>query len=170
MSAYKWTNRYGFNASAVEADTFGATVEKLRASGEEVDADAVLRAARAKSSPIHDLFTWDDTVAGEKWRRREATQALVALVVVQEDGEEHRALVFTPAPTDDSEDAGGFIAHADLEESQIERVRARLRGLVAQARATLAEFERLVKSKPKYAENVKRARRALAEVEEQVAA
>jgi hypothetical protein len=34
--------------------------------------DAVLEAARPKGSPIHDLFTWDDKVAGARYRIEEA--------------------------------------------------------------------------------------------------
>lgn len=34
--------------------------------------DAVLAAAKAKSSPLHDLFTWDTNEAAMKWRLEEA--------------------------------------------------------------------------------------------------
>ena len=42
----------------------------------------LLNAARAKSSPLHDHFTWSDSAAGEKYRLIEAQQMLRSVDLV----------------------------------------------------------------------------------------
>ena len=51
----------------------------------------IVDAARAKKSPIHSWFTWDDAEAAELQRTQEAGQLVRSLVVVEqtEDGFEH---------------------------------------------------------------------------------
>jgi hypothetical protein len=34
--------------------------------------EAVVAAARPKNSPLHQLFDWDNEVAGDKWRNHQA--------------------------------------------------------------------------------------------------
>lgn len=38
----------------------------------KIKASELVELARPKRSPIHDLFTWDDSAAAEKWRVHEA--------------------------------------------------------------------------------------------------
>jgi phage pi2 protein 07 len=35
-------------------------------------AESVIAEAKKKKSPLHELFEWDDTIAGEKWRLQQA--------------------------------------------------------------------------------------------------
>lgn len=36
----------------------------------------VVNAARAKTHPLHDRFTWDNRAAGEQWRRHQAAELI----------------------------------------------------------------------------------------------
>ena len=45
-------------------------IENLKdKSGWDITPKRILEDARSNSSPLHDRFTWDDTVAGERYRR-----------------------------------------------------------------------------------------------------
>lgn len=46
-----------------------------------VTADALVSAAASPASPLHGLFTWDDTVAAQKWRIQEAREILKTITV-----------------------------------------------------------------------------------------
>jgi hypothetical protein len=45
----------------------------------------VVSAARPSSSPIHNLFTWDNTKAAAKWREEEARSLIRSIRVVRDD-------------------------------------------------------------------------------------
>lgn len=49
-----------------------AALEKIYDRDGCLTAEAVVREARKKSSPLHDQFTWDDTKAATKWREQQA--------------------------------------------------------------------------------------------------
>jgi hypothetical protein len=76
--------RNGGDVGAI-AERFTA-IEKRR--GRLTAAD-VVDDARAKSSPLHLLFDWDDGVAAEKWRLRQASDLIASIEVVykKRDGE-----------------------------------------------------------------------------------
>ena len=38
--------------------------------------ELVVRAAQAKSSPLHDYFDWDDKIAGARWRLEQARELI----------------------------------------------------------------------------------------------
>jgi hypothetical protein len=48
----------------------------------------VLEAAKAKRSPLHKHFTWDNNIAAEKYRLREARNLIGAITFIIADGEE----------------------------------------------------------------------------------
>lgn len=52
-----------------------------------LNADSVLDAARERSSILHDLFDWDDTVAAEKWRRQQAANLVRSVHVIYEESD-----------------------------------------------------------------------------------
>lgn len=51
--------------------------------GGELQPQDVVDAARDVESPLHSQFEWDDTEAGEKWRRHQARQLIRAVVHMQ---------------------------------------------------------------------------------------
>lgn len=48
----------------------------------QLDPDIVLEEARPVSSPIHDRFEWDDSVAAEAWRKEQAHELIRSVKVV----------------------------------------------------------------------------------------
>ena len=82
---YEWKN-YNY---PVSANDVGALIEKIEKKEGAVTAENVLDAARSKKSIIHDLFEWDDAVAGEKYRLSQAGRIIRALAIVKEDPKEN---------------------------------------------------------------------------------
>ena len=74
---YSWEN-YNF---PVPASIVGEECEKIEKKNGAVTANALVETARAKSSMIHELFEWDDKVAGEQWRLQQAKVVLSCLKV-----------------------------------------------------------------------------------------
>lgn len=74
---YSWKT-YGYK---VPAQVVGEHLEKLQESGKAITAETVLESARDESSPIHDLFEWDDTVAAEAYRRGQASRVITNIHV-----------------------------------------------------------------------------------------
>lgn len=50
---------------------------------EDLDPDDIIKAATPEDSPLHGEFTWDDTIAGYKWRKEEARQLIKRVTVTQ---------------------------------------------------------------------------------------
>lgn len=55
--------------------------------------ELVVDAARPEHSPLHDLFEWDDSVAGERWRREQARHLIIQCRVTVQTGEDQRVSV-----------------------------------------------------------------------------
>ncbi len=80
-----YTYREGARVSGVPAEVVGAELERLRRAG-SLTSSAVVDAARDPDAPLHPAFTWDDEVAGEKWRLVQARLLIRAVVVTSGDG------------------------------------------------------------------------------------
>lgn len=78
---YKWSC---FQYS-VDANIVGRTIENIEKEKGECTARMLLEEARAEESPIHELFEWDDSIAAEKYRLKQATEIITAVAVVIED-------------------------------------------------------------------------------------
>lgn len=78
---YKW----GGYSYPVKAGVVAAECEKIASEKGYVTSAAMVEAARADDSPLHSLFEWNDTVAGEKWRQQQAKTIIHNLKVVVED-------------------------------------------------------------------------------------
>lgn len=61
-----------------------------------ITCEAVLEAARPKSSPLHDYFTWEDSRAAERYRLIEAGR-LIATVRIEYTPKKAAQVVYTPA-------------------------------------------------------------------------
>lgn len=72
---------------------------ELQSIGETYTPQDVVDFARSKDTELHKCFTWDNTVAAEKWRKQEA-RVLIANIVYVKDEETHepshvRAVVYS---------------------------------------------------------------------------
>lgn len=68
-SKYSW--RGGF-AYKVPASTVGTALESIEARDGSVTSQSFLEYSRPEDSATHSMFEWDDTIAAEKYRLRQA--------------------------------------------------------------------------------------------------
>ncbi len=59
-----------------------SAIAKLRRSDGRILPEDVVEAARSRSSPLHDQFDWNDTVAARKWRIEQARELLRVTVTL----------------------------------------------------------------------------------------
>lgn len=55
--------------------------EEITALGDSITPEDVVEMARDENSETHKCFTWDDSIAAEKWRKQEARQIFCNLVI-----------------------------------------------------------------------------------------
>lgn len=83
-ATYKWRAHAGV---PIPAQVAGEALEAIRVRNNgRLTQDAVVQAARPKSSPLHPAFDWNDRSAAHKWRLSQAGYIIRKLDVVQEDG------------------------------------------------------------------------------------
>lgn len=77
-------------------------LEAVRVEHGRLDPAVLVDAARPAGHPLHDRFEWDDSVAGEAWRRVQAHRLIQAVRVLDlrhDDGPRNlRAYVAVPQP------------------------------------------------------------------------
>lgn len=76
MAAYKWKTGFW----KVPAEVAGNEFEKLEQSV-GLTAENVVAVSRPKNAPLHSCFEWDDAVAGELYRKQQASVMIAALTV-----------------------------------------------------------------------------------------
>lgn len=81
IMVYSWKT-YNY---AVSADVVGKEFEKIEKQYGKLTNDLVLQNAEDEDSPIHELFEWDDAVAGHKYRLTQATQLIINLAYEPEE-------------------------------------------------------------------------------------
>ena len=69
--------------------------------------DDIIEAARPASSPLHNKFTWDDTVAAHKWRLEQA-RALLRVTVHYLTNDTEAVRVFVSLTPDRDGENGGY--------------------------------------------------------------
>lgn len=74
---------------AVSAEKVAEHLHKLEKENGSVTREDFLESARSEDSEMHKLFEWDDTVAAEKFRLRQATDIIhsIKVTVVEEEKE-----------------------------------------------------------------------------------
>lgn len=83
VNACKWAP--GFPNRGVKAEDAVAVLEVIRArDGGELTPEAVVDHARARTSPLHRLFEWDDTEAARRFRLDQARLLLRSYTIVYE--------------------------------------------------------------------------------------
>ncbi len=74
--------------SNAQAERYGRELERMYGMGIALTAENVAAAARKRTSPLHDWFTWKDDVAADQWRLYEARNMLRGIAFVVEEGDE----------------------------------------------------------------------------------
>ena len=113
---------------------FNADAQKVADEIISIDGDPtpeeVVDLARNENTELHKCFTWDDTVAAEKYRKYEARQILCKLVIVEENKPENRPEIRVFYKVEDTE---GYkptefvVKRADEYAKLLERAYAELR-------------------------------------------
>lgn len=161
---YEWASGARFNA---DPQAVGDELERIRQRDGGVTVEAMLEEARPEDAPLHPLCTWDDAVAGEKWRKHELRQVPTKLRVIQPQREPRPAFVHIqpvaggqPGYYQDTQIA---IANVDEYELAFKQAYARLN----QAQSAINDLERVAKGGTS---NRDRERRALLKQVEQALA
>lgn len=75
---YKWTS-INFKA---DANKVGQELEKIE-SRKKINIDNIINFAKTNTnSELHKCFEWDDSIAGEKYRRNQCSQILASISIV----------------------------------------------------------------------------------------
>ena len=78
---YKWSNT-GFKG---DANKVGKELERIEQDEELTNTSVLEFARRNKNSELNKCFEWDDTKAGESYRRIQANQILKSIAIVVND-------------------------------------------------------------------------------------
>lgn len=66
---------------SVPAEVAGREFERIEKEYGKVTSELLLQNSEAEDAPLHDLFEWDDAVAGHKYRLSQATNVIINLAV-----------------------------------------------------------------------------------------
>ena len=141
MDKYCWRRGAGF----FKADANKVATE-IMAIGDDVKPSDVVEKARDKSTELHKCFTWDNKVAGEKWRLYEARQVMCQLVIVEEESPTDRPEIRVFHKTLDDEGYKPIeivVQNKDEYAKLLERAWAELRAFKAKY-AMLKELEEIL--------------------------
>ena len=75
---YSWRDGKSY---PVDAETAYGVLGQIRKKHDVVTPELLLKASKAKSSPLHHVFNWDDKSCGEQWRRWQAANLITAIKV-----------------------------------------------------------------------------------------
>lgn len=102
MRVYSWKH-VGIAYTNADAQLVGEELEKLEFAG-ELTADEVLKFAQMNpESETHKCFEWDDSIAGEKYRKMQASSILssISVKIKEEPAETQRVYVNVKTALDD---------------------------------------------------------------------
>ena len=82
---YQWKSNTPYTPK-VDAQTAGEICEKL-SSENRLNASELVNISRPDDAPLHKAFEWDDTIAGEEWRRHQARNLINALFISEPEAQ-----------------------------------------------------------------------------------
>ena len=84
ISKYSWKSGYQYKVSA---DTVGGVLNRIEKQEGQVTKESFLDYSRDENSETHSLFEWNDSIAAEKYRLRQAGNIISQLevTIVHED-------------------------------------------------------------------------------------
>lgn len=118
MIAKVYTVKPGTRMSENDAQLVGVELQKI-ADGKVVTPSQIVKAAKAKESPLHKFFEWNDKVAANKYREWQA-RYIMCTVMVKEEDKEVRAFqsvsVVSESNLKNKQNEGGYV-HIDVTKS-----------------------------------------------------
>lgn len=122
-------------------------LDELSELGDEYSLSDVVEKAKDKNSEMHSIFEWDDSVAGEEYRKIQAGKMVRNLVIVRNDETEEKTNVryFVSTGKRDSTYTPTrlVIRNQDAYEQLLERAYAELRAF-KEKYSTLSELEEIL--------------------------
>ena len=122
-------------------------LDELSELGDEYALSDVVEKAKDKNSEMHSIFEWDDSVAGEEYRKIQAGKMVRNLVIVRNDETEEKTNVryFVSTGKRDSTYTPTrlVIRNQDAYEELLERAYAELRAF-KEKYSTLSELEEIL--------------------------
>ncbi len=111
-NTYKWKPH--FNVAGTSAQTIGDHLEKIREKNRGfLTPQQVVKHAKAKKSPLHECFEWEDSIAATAYREDQARYVLRSLVVViNEDTSDQKTVRAFVAVTQNDDSGYTSLAHA----------------------------------------------------------
>lgn len=82
---YQWRDER--HTKGLDADVFGQEMERLESEHGQITANMLLDSARSSESRIHNYFEWNDSIAAEKFRLRQASYFICALAIAEQPSE-----------------------------------------------------------------------------------
>lgn len=138
----RWRNGKGHR---VPAELVAAKVIELRERYGVCPPSMFVEAASPDDSPLHDLFEWDDTIAGPKWRLQQAREIIRSVKVILHEQEKAAPMfvhvrLSTPEGTSDGYvETARAMSDAKMRQSVLADARRQLKGI----RARYALFSEL---------------------------
>lgn len=122
---YEWKSH---GMGSVSAQVAGEEIARLEIANDgALLPDTIVRAAKAKRSPIHGCFVWDDTKAAHLYRERQAGEIVRRLVVVYEDdGKDETVRAFVSIQNDEGDRYYTSTARILDDEDLLNNVRAQI--------------------------------------------
>lgn len=146
-----------------------AELERI-ADGGRLTASGVVRRARQKSSPLHEYFEWDDSVAAHQHRLWQARQLIKRITIVREEGAPAEPMYVHIRQQDQDQGREGYYAPiADLQRDEWAIAMEDARRRLDAARYAVDVLERYAKT-TKRKSQVKAARKHLQRASEELVA
>lgn len=73
------------STGGTDPQAVGEALQELRNKHDGIEPVEVVKMAKRKTSPLHEYFEWDNTVAGAKWRVDQARRLIKAIVIIDPD-------------------------------------------------------------------------------------
>ena len=82
----KYVYRNGAHIKGVDASTACEELSRIHDKHDGLTNQDVLDESRPEEAPLHPIFEWDDSLAAEEWRKKQAGDVVRAVRIVQPEG------------------------------------------------------------------------------------
>lgn len=148
MSEYVYQWRDGRGIGGLAPDVAAQELGRIEEAAGGLTPASVVEASRDEAAPLHPVFTWDDTKAGENWRRQEARSLIRSIEVIRDDDASKTAVpVFVSVTSPDTSQRYMPTATVAADSVLMSSARASLTAQISGIRRTLAGLTWLAQSK-----------------------
>lgn len=106
--------RAGARTGGISANVAGAELDRLNKKHNGLTPECVLDSAKAKTSPLHPVFEWDDSKAGREYRLDQARKLIRNVYTVRPDDTIEHMFIHTHMAGDGDGAGGVYRPIADI--------------------------------------------------------